>query len=452
MQFWNELEGKITEEGYRLGRLVRSEGRTAWFETETGGAASQPAILSLTESLTDADEVIGRLQAAQRLQQPALMTIRKIGRARLDQTPFIYALMEHADQNLADILSGQALSSDEARQVAETMVAALTAIHQQGLVHGRVEPASILAVGETVKMRSDCLQTPGGTRAGDVAGIGETLFQAFMQRKSSSAEDPQINRIPAPFAEIVRNTLSARWGLAQVASALKPSATRPAGTAAMPRPAATAQAAGAAPSSGSARHAAAGSLAGNAEEKPARVSPPSGTAQAIDVEEEAERDSARHSTAIYAVVGIVLVLILGWLLLRHKSSPSVRPSGAISRNVPAATAIQARKPKPAPATAARSQPGAQPHADAAAAAAAPRTVWRVVVFTYHHQDQAQAKAAEINHDHPGLNAAAYSPRGDSHHFLVVLGGAMGQKQAFAMRNKAVSEGLAGDSYVQNFSE
>ena len=457
MQFWNELEGKTTEEGYRLGRLVRSEGRTAWFETETGGTASQPAILSLTESLTDADEVIARLQAAQRLQQPALMTIRKIGRVRLDQTPFIYALMEHADQNLADILRGQTLSRDEAHQVAETMVAALTAIHQQGLVHGRVEPASLLAVGEAVKLRSDCLQTPGGTRAGDVAGIGETLFQAFTQRKPSSAEDARINRIPAPFAEIVRNTLSARWGLAQVAAVLKPATTPAAGTAAMPRPAATAPVVAGATSSGGARQMSASSPPGTAEGETARVPPPSGTAQAIDREEEAEPDSARRSPAIYAVVGIVLVLILGWLLLRHKSSPSVRSSGVISRIAPAPTAAPAPKSKPSPATGARIQShetrpkGEQPQADSAAAAPR-RRVWRVVIYTYHHQDQAQEKADEINHDHPGLNATAYSPRGDSQHFLVVLGGPMDQKQAFAIRDKAISEGLAADSYVQNFSE
>lgn len=450
MQFWNELEGKTTEEGYRLGRLVRSEGRTAWFETETGGTGSQPAILSLTESLTDADEVIARLQAAQRLQQPALMTIRKIGRARLDQTPFIYALMEHADQNLADILRGQTLSKGEAHQVAETMVAGLTAIHQQGMVHGRVEPASILAVGEAVKLRSDCLQTPGGTRAGDVAGVGETLFQAFTQRKPSSPEDAQINRIPAPFAEIVRNTLSARWGLAQVAAVLKPSAP-PAGAAAMPRPAA-AVTAGAA-SSGGARQAAEGPPSGIAEREAAKVPPPA--TQAIDREEAAERDSARRSTAIYAVVGIVLVLILGWLLLRHKSSRAPRSASVIPPSAAAPATSLAPTRRSAPSTAARvqPQPQAEQHTEASAGAAVPRrSVWRVVVYTYRHQDQAQQKADEINHDHPGLNAAAYSPRGDANHFLVVLGGAMDQKQAFAMRDKAISEGLAGDSYVQNFSE
>ncbi len=227
MQFWNELEGRIVD-GYPLRRLVRSEGRTAWFETETHEGGVRPAIISLTESLTDADEVVERLNAAQGLKHPNLVTIEKIGQARIDQTLFVYAIMEHTDQDLSEVLRGQTLSKEDARQVAEALVGSLTAIHQKGLVHGRVEPASVLAVGEKVKLRSDCLQSPGGTRAADVAGIGAILFQAFTQLKASSADDSQINRIPAPFAEIVRNSLSSRWNLAQIAAVLRP-AIAPAG-------------------------------------------------------------------------------------------------------------------------------------------------------------------------------------------------------------------------------
>jgi eukaryotic-like serine/threonine-protein kinase len=455
MQFWNELEGKVTEDGYRLGRLVRSEGRTAWFETETQDGAPEPAIISLTESLTDAEEVTERLQAAQRLQHPNLMAILKTGHTRLDQTVFVYALLEHADQNLADILRGQALSKEEARQVAEAMVSGLTVIHQQGLVHGRVEPASVLAVGETVKLRSDCLQTPGGTRAGDVAGIGDTLFQVFFQRKPSSAEDPQINRIPAPMGEIVRNSLSSRWGLVQVAAVLRPAAgAAAAGTAPMPRPPVTPPVVPPPP----------------AAPKPPSVAPTSpanGEARTPrgeelkDQEAEEELDHARtgRSTAIYASVAIVLLLILGWLLLRHKapqrsaaaSAPSVAqnasaPAAPLPAPTPAPVKPRAVKP-PAPVAAKPS-----PQQGGAAASTSNRTVWRVVAYTYRHHDQAQQKADEINRDHPGLDAAAYSPQGDSEHYLVVLGGAMDRQQASAMRDKARSEGLADDTYVQNFSE
>ena len=231
MQFWNELEGRVFD-GYLLRRLMRSEGRTAWFETDAGDG--QRATISVTESLTDVDEVIERLEAAQRLQDPNLVVIFKVGRARFEKALFVYALMEYTEQNLYEVLEQQSLSKEDVQQVAEALVGALTTIHQHGLLHGHVEPASVLSVGETVKLRSDCLQTPGSTRAGDVAGIGATVFQAFTQRKAEKADDGQINRLPAPFAEIVRNSLSSRWSLAQVAAALRPPAAPAVGSAAAP--------------------------------------------------------------------------------------------------------------------------------------------------------------------------------------------------------------------------
>ena len=75
MQFWNELEGQEIEGLYPLRRLVRSEGRSAWFETETGEPHNLPATISLTEALTDADEVVARLHAAQNLANPNLVVV-----------------------------------------------------------------------------------------------------------------------------------------------------------------------------------------------------------------------------------------------------------------------------------------------------------------------------------------------------------------------------------------
>ncbi len=222
MQFWNELEGQTIDGLYPLRRLVRSEGRSAWFETETGEPQSTPATISLTEALTDADEVMERLHAAQNLKHPNLVSIVKVGQVQVDNTLLVYAVMEHIEQSLSDVLQIQALSPEEGREVAEALVGALTAIHQKGMSHGHVEAASVLATEETVKLRSDCLHTTAGGQADDVAGIGTTLFHAFTQRKGLTATDVQINRVPAPFAEIIRNSFARRWTLAQISNALKP--------------------------------------------------------------------------------------------------------------------------------------------------------------------------------------------------------------------------------------
>ena len=222
MQFWNELEGQVIDGVYPLRRLVRSEGRSAWFETETSDPRPVPATISLTEALTDADEVVARLEAAQHLNHPNLVTITKVGQVRVDNTLVVYALMEPIEQSLSDVLQSQALTADEGREVAEALVGGLTAIHQNGMSHGRVEAASVLATEETVKLRSDCLHLSAAGQGDDVAGIGTTLFHAFTQRKGLTATDAQINRIPAPFAEIIRNSFARRWTLAQISNALKP--------------------------------------------------------------------------------------------------------------------------------------------------------------------------------------------------------------------------------------
>ena len=234
MQFWNELEGQTIDRLYPLRRLVRSEGRSAWFETATGEELSTPATISLTEALTDADEVTARLKAAQNLKHPNLVSITKVGEVKLDNTLIVYAVMENIEQSLSDVLQTQTLTPEEGREVAEALVGALTAIHQKGMSHGRVEAASVLATEETVKLRSDCLQTTAAGQAEDVAAIGSTLFHAFTQRKELTATDAQINRIPAPFAEIIRNSFARRWTLAQIANALKPG--QPAAQAIPPAP------------------------------------------------------------------------------------------------------------------------------------------------------------------------------------------------------------------------
>ena len=107
MQFWNELEGRTIDGVYPLRRLVRSEGRHAWFETETAEPQAGPATISLTEAATDADEVLERLQAAQKLTHPNLVTITKVGQVRVDTTLVIYAVMEHIEQSLSDVLQAQ---------------------------------------------------------------------------------------------------------------------------------------------------------------------------------------------------------------------------------------------------------------------------------------------------------------------------------------------------------
>ena len=50
MPLWNEIEGQ-TLDGLTLRKLLRSEGRTAWFSTEDPDGG--PAVVSVFEALND---------------------------------------------------------------------------------------------------------------------------------------------------------------------------------------------------------------------------------------------------------------------------------------------------------------------------------------------------------------------------------------------------------------
>jgi hypothetical protein len=469
MQFWNELEGQTLDRVYPLRRLVRSEGRSAWFETATGEELSTPATISLTEALTDADEVTARLKAAQSLKHPNLVTITKVGEAKLDNTLIVYAVMEHIEQSLSDVLQSQTLTPEEGREVAEALVGALTAIHQKGMSHGRVEAASVLATEETVKLRSDCLQSTSAGQVEDVAGIGTTLFHAFTQRKALTATDAQINRIPAPFAEIIRNSFARRWTLAQIANALKPG--QAAAAQAIPpvpppvRDPAPAPAPAPAPLPPSIKPAH-DPIVVKVVDKTAPATyrpttPPPAAEKPLPFSPEEDEDepaNPRKPFLLYGALAVVVLAILGWLFWP-------KPAPAPANETASQTAPQPVTP-PAPATPAPIPPAAVPtkpaakakpapadrHTAASAAAPNERTVWRVVVYTYRSQKMAADKASQISGKYPDLNAAVFSPPGHSDTYLVVLGGAMDRQQSFEMRAKALRDGMPADTFARNFSQ
>jgi eukaryotic-like serine/threonine-protein kinase len=452
MQFWNELEGQTINGRYPLLRLVRSEGRSAWFETETGHPQKTRATISVTEALTDADEVTERLQAAQNVKHPNLVEIVQVGQVSLDGTLLVYALMEPIEQSLSDVLQSQALSPEEGREVAEALVGALTAIHQTGMSHGHVEAASVLATEETVKLRSDCLQANTASQAEDVAGIGTTLFHAFTQRKALTATDAQINRIPAPFAEIIRNSFARRWTLAQIGNALRPvlpvataipaptTPPTPAPTPAPlppppPPPAPPAPAVVGPPPAPEPVPVEVPAEKAPIVERPVTPPPISPVTKPLPVAPELDEPEPTKKAPyiLYAALAVVVLAILGWLFFRPSSTPA-----------PAPPQTQATAPATAPAPA--RAPAAPPAAPEAAAG------WRVVAYTYRSQTMAQDMVSKISEKHKDLRAEVFKPNAKGTAYLVTVGGAMDHDAAAKMVSKAKREGLPGDTYMQNFTE
>jgi hypothetical protein len=435
MQLWNDYEGRTIAEIFPLNKLLAPEGRSAYFSTTNGTGI--PAIIRLIEAHFDESEILSRWRQVSEIEQPNLVTLKKYGQTVLDGTPLVYALMETTDANLADVLRERPLTVEETTQVATSLVAALQALHSHNLVHEHIEPSNVLAAGEVIKLRSDCIrEAPEASeaqqgldlKARDVHNLATVLLQCLTQQRTL----PSGTTLPAPFDQIIPNCLSGAWGLPQIAAALAPRAASPEPpaapipTAAGPRPRPIASQPAASPSPAP---------------EPTRRVPLVRDRIVRPVEPEPSR---RLGLWIACVIGVVILLLLGWHFLH--AAPAATSKDA---NQPIPTLARAGRddttPASPPPTATPTVPRATPEPSSDS-----RNQWRVVAYTYNHQDQAQQKADLIAHKHPDLNPEVFTPTGHAP-FLVTVGGSMSRIQANAFKKKAHAAGLPRDIYTQNYT-
>ena len=437
MHLWNDYEGKTVAGHWTLGRVLRTEGRSALFvATDTAAPEGQPATLRLTEALNDQAVLRERYAAIRAAGDTYLVRIEEFGDAELDGTPLSYAVIEPTQESLADIVATRKLSVEETQEVATSVAGGLRALHAQGLVHGMVEPESVLAAGDSIKLRSDCARPAPEpqdeelegvvTAKSDAVGLAGVIYRALTQGRLRDASDAL--QLPEPFSTIVRNTMRGAWGVSEIGAELMRASRLPQPPAPGAAPAisvsAAANSAAAAPSP---------ALGRTVEEKPV---------------DSAWQQPGRVSPERRKGIGIAAAVIVAVLLLF-----SLFHHGASKQAVPAA-AVPAPQTQPAPAPAARQQSAPTAAPTAAAPAQAPARlggpVWRVVAFTYNHKDQAQAKADWVNRHFRGFQAAVWSRSGRPP-FLVTLDGSMNQKQAYGLRNHARAVGVARDVYAQDYS-
>jgi eukaryotic-like serine/threonine-protein kinase len=365
--------------------------------------------------------------------------LKSFGHVVVDETSLVYAVMEPVDANLGAMLRERRLTELETRQVATSLLAALEALHSNGFVHEHVLPQNVLAVGEEIKLRSDCIREALEGDAGielkrkDVRDYAAVLLQALTQQRT--LEDATRGaQLPAPFEQIVRKGMSGEWGLAQIGTALK-----------MPTVAQAFARAAAIPDAPVERAAAEPVAA------PQFAAPPS-VARRIRVPVEEEPRGIGPRGISYGV-GTLLIVLLGWYFVHSRSAGS--NSAASEATTPAQVA---QKQAPVAATrpvATNARPGAPAVTSSASSAAGQKAVsdsygrWRVIAFTYGQEEQARQKAAAIAQEHPDLSPTVFTPNGHSP-YLVTLGGLMSREDAFAFSGKAKREGMPKDTYAQNY--
>jgi eukaryotic-like serine/threonine-protein kinase len=469
MMLWTDLEGREVMGRWRLERLVRPEGRTAWFDAV--GANGEPLILSITETLNDDDELLARLEAAARIRHPNVVALQDAAGTHIDDTPVVLVAMEVTEENLADVLRDRALSVAEAQMVLEALVQGLAAIHAQGLVHARMEAGSVLAMGETIKLRSDCL-IPGeasfaANAAENVRGLGRIITQAVTRRMPASENDPLLQLLPEPMARAIRRALSGSAQIEEIATlagirivpaarggtaapgtpklgpvVVAPRVPRPdADSAVVMKPAASVPSEAEPPAPRMIAIKPAEKAAERNEQ--AELFPEIEAASFVRTAEE-DQPAWRNRRSAPLVMGAAAIVVLATVFALY---------GVVHRDS-SATPTPSNAPTPAsktqnPAIRNIAKPGAVRPIAPATTVAVSAPGWRVVAYTYNHEAQAQQKAETLKRRYSQLTPGVFTANGRAP-WLVTLGGVMSKADAVSLRNRAVSEGLPGDTYAQNY--
>jgi TonB family protein len=252
-------EGSIVDGKFPLRQWLGGSERSAVFLTERSGKAPNKAAIKLIAAEgADADLQLARWRAAAQLADqfahPGLIRIFDTGRTRLNGISMLYLVMEHADEDLSQILPERALTPSEVTDMLPPVLDALSYLHGKGFVHGCVKPSNILAVGDQLKLSSDhitSLTQPGsaGKRrdvydapemaAGivspesDLWSVGVTLVAALTQNVAF-AEDGSEGKlvlpesVPEPFRGIARECLQLdpkrRCTIAEIRERMRPPA------------------------------------------------------------------------------------------------------------------------------------------------------------------------------------------------------------------------------------
>ncbi len=163
-----------------------------------------------------ADGQLARWKVAAELSHPHLIRLLESGRCKLGGHPFLFAVTEYAEQNLAQILPHRALTVDEVREMLAPALDALAFLHGQNLVHGQLKPANFLVVDDQLKLASDTIRpardATGVDRAGDVRALGATIVEALTQIRPALNAPASAASLPATLspalADAVRRCLS----------------------------------------------------------------------------------------------------------------------------------------------------------------------------------------------------------------------------------------------------
>jgi len=236
-EVWTKWQGHVINGAFPLRRYLGGSDHSGVFLTEFRTRELSEVALKLVPTIPAlAESQLSDWKTATSLTHPHLIRLLEIGQCQLDGLPYLYVVMEYADQNLAQVLTHRALTEAEACEMLLPTLNALAFLHSRNLVQGQLKPANILAVGDQLKLASDTIRRvseTGASRAlasvydppeardgsfssaGDIWALGVSLFEA-LTRNPPLGLDERRGAVVLPrdfsptFREIVAWCLSRR--------------------------------------------------------------------------------------------------------------------------------------------------------------------------------------------------------------------------------------------------
>jgi len=228
---WTRWEGHVINGVFPLGRYLGCSDHSGVFLTKsTARGPSEVAIKLVPTNRALAELQLPRWKRAGGLAHPHLLRLLEWGGCQLDGLPYLYAIMEYADQTLAQLLLHRALTDDEAREMLLPTLDTLAFLHTRNLLQGQLKPANILVVGDQLKLASDTIRrvsegtmsvnTPmvydppaagdgSSSAAVDIWALGVSLFEALTRCPPSGLGDVrEAVVLPADFSPEFRDLVA----------------------------------------------------------------------------------------------------------------------------------------------------------------------------------------------------------------------------------------------------